>query len=53
MLRLIVLIFLLQIIFTEAFIIEKDKVWQMVSQYALGVWKNVNVTSILHTIPHT
>jgi hypothetical protein len=27
--------------------------WQMISEFALGVWKWQNVTSILPTIPHT
>ena len=27
--------------------------WEMLSEFALGVWKYANTTSILPTIPHT
>tara|TARA_B100000214_G_scaffold318312_1_gene252586 strand:- start:204 stop:368 length:165 start_codon:yes stop_codon:yes gene_type:complete len=27
--------------------------WEMISQYALGVWKYQNTTALLPTIPHS
>ena len=34
-------------------IVENNGTWQMISEFALGVWKYANVTSVLPTIPHS
>ena len=51
------LIFLLNILIlitiTEAGIVENNGTWQMISEFALGVWKYSNVTALLPTIPHS
>lgn len=47
---LLLLMFILSI---EAAIVETQEGWSTVSQYALGVWKYYNSTTILSTIPHS
>jgi len=51
------LLFLLNLFFliciAEAVIVENNGTWQMISEFALGVWKYSNVTALLPTIPHS
>ncbi len=49
----LLLLFLFFILTVEAAIVENSYGWSTVSQYALGVWKYYNSTTILSTIPHS
>ena len=44
---------LILICITEAVMVENNGTWQLISEFALGVWKYANVTSLLPTIPHS
>lgn len=54
--KLYTILLLLLIQYTYAIEIKIDLpngTWEMLSEFALGVWKYANTTTILPTIPHT
>lgn len=53
--KLILLLLVIFIVNTSAVLVPNNftGAWEMISQFALGVWKYENTTSILHTIPHS
>ena len=51
--KLILLQLLLFICLVDAVMIDNNGTWQLISEFALGVWKYANMTSILPTIPHS
>ena len=53
--KFILLLLFICIVNTTAVLIPNNitGAWEMISQFALGVWKYENTTSILPTIPHS
>ena len=51
MLRYILLFLFITV--STATLVEESDMWVTISQYALGVWKYYNSTTILSTIPHS
>ena len=53
--RFIILLLFILLIQVSAVLIPNNitGAWEMISQFALGVWKYENTTSILPTIPHS
>ncbi len=52
-LTLLFVLFTLLICRIDAVEVINNGTWELISQFALGVWKYANTTSILPTIPHS